>query len=80
MKSQNQGAGMSYLANEMQIQQLAAGGKITVIDKGQSMRTLCLEHDVIREDMRRRKVRFLPAQVSRRIVANLTVNPFKTTA
>ncbi len=80
MNSQSSGAGMSYLSNEMQIQQLAAGGKITVFEKGQSMRTLCLEHGAIREEMRRRKVRFLPAQVTRRIVASLTANPFKQSA
>ncbi len=70
-------AGMAILACKLEMENLKAGGKIFVIDKGESMRTLCLQHDAISEDMRRRKVRFLPVQVTRRIVASLTVSLFK---
>lgn len=41
---------------------------------------MLIEFLAVKAEKRRRKVRFLPAQVTRRIIAGVTINPFKLPA
>lgn len=53
--------------------------KIVLFDKGVSIKLFLLEQQAVKDEMKRRGVRFFPKQVITRIVAAMTINPLTMT-
>lgn len=70
---------MSFMTARMLNTQLATGAKMMIFDKDRSsgLLTFGMKEKAVRDEMKRRKVRFLPIQVIRRITSDVgSLNPF----